>query len=161
MSINIAMIPGSFDPFTNGHLELCKKAAEMFDQVYIVIAHNSKKQRKYTPEEMKTAIEEELSQQGLSNCHVEICTGLIAVFAKSKGVHYVVRGLRNLVDYSYETQNAEINKSLNPALNYVYLESDCKTISSSLVKELYSYGESVKKYVPVSILKLMHRVSPK
>ena len=150
-----AIYPGSFDPFTNGHLDIVKKAAALFDRVYIVIGVNSKKQRSFPPEEMQAAIEETLVRNGLRNCVVHICDGLIAQFAKDHQIRYMIRGLRNNMDYNYEENMAEVNKLIAPTLEYIYFRAENVAVSSSMVKELHSYGQDISRYVPAPILARM------
>ncbi len=148
-----AVYPGSFDPFTNGHLDIVKKSSELFDKVYILIGINSKKNRDYDVEQMKSAIEAALADNNIKNCCVCIYDGLIAEFAKLNGIKYMIRGLRNNMDYNYEENIAEVNKLINPELEYVYFRAENVAVSSSMVKELCSYNQDVSKYVPTSVLK--------
>lgn len=143
-----AIYPGSFDPFTNGHLDICKKASKLFDEVCVVIAVNAKKQRTFSSESMKDAIERDLHCHGITNCSVYICDDLVAKFAEELGAQYMIRGLRNNMDYNYEENIAEVNKLLNPSMEYVYFRADNIGVSSSMVKELYSYNQDVSKYIP-------------
>lgn len=146
-----AIYPGSFDPFTNGHLDIVKKAAALFDEVYIVIGINAKKQRAFDIEKMKSAIEETLIRLDLKNVRVAIFEGLIAEYAKTNGIKYMIRGLRNNMDYNYEENIAEVNKLINPVMEYVYFRADNVAVSSSMVKELHSYGQDVSKYLPKAV----------
>lgn len=146
-----AIYPGSFDPFTNGHLDIVKKAAALFDEVYIVIGINAKKQRAFDIEKMKSAIEETLIRLNLKNIRVAIFEGLIAEYAKTNGIKYMIRGLRNNMDYNYEENIAEVNKLINPEMEYVYFRADNVAVSSSMVKELHSYGQDVSKYLPKAV----------
>lgn len=150
-----AIYPGSFDPFTNGHLDIVKKAAALFEQVYIVIGVNSKKQRSFPPEVIQAAIEQTLACHGLSNCVVHICDGLIAQFAKEHQIRYMIRGLRNNMDYNYEENMAEVNKLIAPTLEYIYFRAENVAVSSSMVKELHAYGQDISRYVPAPILACM------
>ena len=150
-----AIYPGSFDPFTNGHLDICKKASKLFDKVCIVIAVNAKKQRTFSSESMKDAIERDLYCLGITNCSVYICDGLVAKFAEELGAQYMIRGLRNNMDYNYEENIAEINKLINPKLEYVYFRAENVAVSSSMVKELNSFGKDVSKFVPQAVLEVM------
>lgn len=149
-----AIYPGSFDPFTNGHLDVVKKAARIFDTVYIIIGVNANKKRQFPSEIMKPAIEEALAQKGITNCKVCVFDGLVAEFAAEHNAGYMIRGLRNNMDYNYEESIAEINKLINPDLEYVYFRADNVAVSSSMVKELAGYGKNVSRYVPDAILKL-------
>ena len=150
-----ALYPGSFDPFTNGHFDIVKKASELFDEVYIVIGVNNQKKRSFNAEDMKTAIEEVLQDKGFSNCVVSVYDGLIAEFAKTNGIRYMIRGLRNNMDYNYEENIAEVNKLINPNMEYIYFRAENVAVSSSMVKELHSYKQDISKYVPKQIRDLM------
>lgn len=145
---NSAIYPGSFDPFTNGHLDIVKKASKLFDNVYIIIGINKKKKRSYDTEKMKSAIIRTLEKEKLANCHVFIYDGLVAEFAKEHNATYMIRGLRNNLDYNYEENIAEVNKLINPVLEYVYFRAENVAVSSSMVKELLSYNKDVSKYLP-------------
>lgn len=149
---NVAVYPGSFDPFTNGHFDIVKKSSKLFDKVYIVVAVNSNKKRTYQSEMIKAAIEKVLEVSGIKNCKVIIYEGLIGKFTQENDIGYMVRGLRNNMDYNYEENIAEVNKLINPDIEYVYFRSDNVGVSSSMVKELISYGQDVSKYVPEQIL---------
>ncbi len=146
-----AIYPGSFDPFTNGHLDIVKKAAALFDEVYIVIGVNAKKHRAFDTEKMKTAIEETLITLNLQNVRVAVFEGLVAEYAKANGIKYMIRGLRNNMDYNYEENIAEVNKLINPEMEYVYFRAENVAVSSSMVKELHSYGQDVSKYLPEAV----------
>lgn len=151
-----AIYPGSFDPFTNGHLDIVKKAARLFEKVYIIIGVNSQKRRSYPADVMVEAITEALKDNGLDNCEVCAFEGLVAEFAKQHGAGYMIRGLRNNMDYNYEENIAEVNKLINPKLEYVYFRADNVAVSSSMVKELALFGKDVSKYVPKAVLKVMN-----
>lgn len=146
-----ALYPGSFDPFTNGHFDIVKKASALFDQVHIVIGVNNQKRRSFDAQDMKIAIEEVLRDRGITNCVVSVYDGLIAEFAKTKGIHYMIRGLRNNMDYNYEENIAEVNKLINPNMEYIYFRAENVAVSSSMVKELHSYDQDISKYVPKQI----------
>jgi len=152
-----AIYPGSFDPFTNGHLDIVKKASMLFDQVYIVIGINSQKTRYSNFEGMKQAIEETITQNCLDNCIVCIYDGLIAEFAHQMGIQYMIRGLRNNMDYNYEENIAEVNKLINPEMEYIYFRAENVALSSSMVRELNSYNLDISKYVPESVLKIIRK----
>ena len=152
-----ALYPGSFDPFTNGHLDIVKKAAVLFEEVYVVIGVNAMKRRSFDAESMKTAIEQTLQDRGITNCRVCVHDGLVAEFSKEKGIHYMIRGLRNNMDYNYEENIAEVNKLINPDMEYVYFRAENVALSSSMVKELYSYNKDISRYVPRQILECMKK----
>ncbi len=153
--IKNAIYPGSFDPFTNGHLDIVKKAAALFDQVYIVIGVNANKRRSFGSAKMAAAIEETLREQAITNAQVLVHDGLVAEYAKDQGIGYMIRGLRNNMDYNYEENIAEVNKLIAPQLEYVYFRAENVAVSSSMVKELHSYGMDVKAYVPGPVYRIL------
>ena len=150
-----AIYPGSFDPFTNGHLDIVKKSAALFDEVYVVIGINSAKSRTVDAEEIKNAIEVTVGDLGLSNVRVTVYEGLVAQYAKINGIQYMIRGLRNNMDYNYEENIAEINKLINPDMEYVYFRAENVAVSSSMVKELRTYGLDISGYVPKAVFDIL------
>lgn len=150
-----AIYPGSFDPFTNGHLDIVKKAAALFDEVYVVIGINSKKRREFDAQKMKQAIEATAAESGLKNIRVAVFEGLVAEYAKQNGIKYMIRGLRNNMDYNYEENIAEVNKLINPEMEYVYFRAENVAVSSSMVKELYAYGQDVSVYLPRAVFEMI------
>ena len=150
-----AIYPGSFDPFTNGHLDIVRKAADIFDRVYIVIGVNAEKRRSFPADRMAAAISETLAEQKIENCEVVIWEGLVAEYARLRGTEYMIRGLRNNMDYNYEENVASVNKLINPELEYVYFRSNNIAVSSSMVKELHGYGKDVSAFVPAAVLPLL------
>ena len=155
VKIKTAMYAGSFDPFTNGHLSIVKTASELFDLVFVCIASNADKNRHTDVLAMKKAIEKTLQNEGLNNCKVVICDTLIAKYCKKYDIGYLIRGLRNTSDYLYEENIAKINQEINPDLKTIYLRGDNDVISSSMIRELLKYGESINKYVPNEIANLL------
>lgn len=145
------MYPGSFDPFTNGHLDIVKKAAVLFEEVYVIIGVNSSKRRSFPAEKMKAAIEQTVRDLGMDNVFVTIHDGLIADYSRKNGIKYMIRGLRNNMDYNYEENIAEVNKLIDPNMEYVYFRAENVAVSSSMVKELHSYGQDVSSFVPEAI----------
>ena len=152
-----AIYPGFFDPFTNGHLDIVRKASEIFDRVYIVIGVNAEKHRSFPADWIAEAITKTLQEQKIQNCEVVIWNGLVAEFARMKNTDYMIRGLRNNMDYNYEENVASVNKLINPELEYIYFRSNNVAVSSTMVKELNSYGKDVSAYVPAAILDLLQK----
>lgn len=150
-----AIYPGSFDPFTNGHLDIVRKASDLFDEVYVVIGVNTKKHRTYDSDKMKKAIEMTIYEKGLSNVIVEVHEGLVAEYAKDKGIQYMIRGLRNNMDYNYEENIASVNKLIYPEIEYVYFRAENVAVSSSMVRELRSFGRDVSVYVPSPVYEII------
>lgn len=153
--IKKAIYPGSFDPFTSGHLDIVQKAAALFDEVYIVIGVNANKRRSFSAEKMRSAMERTLADLGIENAYVTVHEGLVAEYAKTNGIQYMIRGLRNNMDYNYEENIAEVNKLINPDMEYVYFRAENVAVSSSMVKELHSYGLDISPYVPKPIIDVM------
>ena len=152
-----ACYAGSFDPFTNGHLDILRDSCAIFEQVHVLIGVNAQKHRHYDAEEMASAIRRVLAREGLSNCVVRVFGGLTAKYCAEHRINYLVRGLRNSMDYSYEENIAEVNRLINPALSSIYLRAKNAAISSSMVRELFSYGEPVDAFVPPEISEVMRR----
>ena len=150
-----AIYPGSFDPFTNGHLDIVKKSAALFEEVFVVIGINAQKKRTFDAVKMKTAIETALRDLNITNVQVIIYEGLVAEFAKSHQIKYMIRGLRNNMDYNYEENIAEVNKLINPDMEYVYFRAVNVAVSSSMVKELHSYGQDVSPYLPKAVYDML------
>ena len=152
-----AIYPGSFDPFTNGHLDIVKKSAAIFDQVYVVIGVNAQKKRTFSAESMIRAIEKALADANITNVVVTAHAGLVAQYAKEQGIGYMIRGLRNNMDYNYEENIAEVNKLINPAMESVYFRADNVAVSSSMVKDLHSFGLDVSPYLPKAVYDILQK----
>ena len=158
--MNIAVYPGSFDPFTYGHLDVVIQSAKLFDKLTIIIANNKDKRRTYNADDMKLAIEKTLKLSALNNVDVIVYDGLIANYMYVNDILYLVRGLRNNMDYNYEENIAKINNLINPKIKTIYFRAT-NHISSSMVKELYNLGENTARFVPTAIHKLMNEESIK
>lgn len=150
-----AVYAGSFDPYTNGHKSIIKKVYKLFDEIHIVIGHNINKKRNFDVEKIKDAIEKDLIQEGITNCKVIIFDGLIALYCKENNISYMIRGLRNNMDYNYEENIAEVNTLINSDLETIYIRADNAAISSSMVRELLYHKQDISKFVPDSIFKIL------
>lgn len=150
-----AIYPGSFDPFTNGHLDIVKKSAVLFDEVFVVIGTNAQKSRTFESGKMKAAIEAALMELDITNVQVIVYEGLVAEFARTHEIKYMIRGLRNNMDYNYEENIAEVNKLINPDMEYVYFRAENVAVSSSMVKELHSFGLDVSPYLPEAVYEML------
>ena len=150
-----AVYAGSFDCYTNGHHDIVKKAAVLFDRLYIVIAVNSEKRRRYPAELMQTAIARTLENDCLTNCTVCIHDGVVADFCIENDIGYTIRGLRNRMDYDYEENIAAVNKLIAPNLETVYFRADNNGISSSLIAELSKYRKDFSGLVPPAVNELL------
>lgn len=154
MSHRIALFAGSFDPYTNGHHGIVRKAAALFDEVAVVIAVNAEKRRAFDAGAMAEAIQAALDADGL-NARAEVCAGLVADYCARRGIRWYVRGLRNSLDYGYEENIALINRQINPELETVYLRADDSAVSSTMVRELLTYGRDVSRFVPEPVRALI------
>lgn len=150
-----AVYAGSFDPYTNGHKSIIKRVYKLFDEIHIVIGHNINKKRNFDVEKIKDAIEKDLIQEGITNCKVIIFDGLIALYCKENNISYMIRGLRNNMDYNYEENIAEVNTLINSDLETIYIRADNAAISSSMVRELLYHKQDISKFVPDSIFKIL------
>lgn len=155
MSHRIALYAGSFDPFTNGHRDIVRKAAALFDEVVVLIGVNVAKRRAFDAEAMAAAIRAGMESDGLANVRVVTYDGLVADYCAAHGVGWYVRGLRNAADYDYEENAARVNHLLNPSLETVYLRGDEPALSSSVVRELLAFGRDVSAFVPEAVARLI------
>lgn len=140
--------PGSFDPLSNGHLDIIERIAKQFDEVTILIANNKQKKYLFTAQERKEMIEQVLKDY--SNIKVVIFDGLVVKFCKDNNINLLVRGLRNIQDYENEFNLYQFNKDLEETIETILLFPSSKTqmVSSSAIKELISFNADISKYVP-------------
>lgn len=147
----IALFPGSFDPFTTGHLDVVRRGAALFDEIIIAIGHNSSKQR-YLP---LAWLEAQLRALFSAEPHISVRSyqGLTATFAREVGAGYLLRGLRNTTDFEYESAIAQANHHLNPALETIFLATSPQlaAISSTIVRDVHRYGGDVSQFVPFAL----------
>ncbi len=148
MEERIAVYPGTFDPITNGHLNIIERAARNFDVLYVTVLKNSSKKPLFDLEERMRLIAE--STVHVPNVRVESSAGLLVDYAKEKSAHAVIRGLRAVSDFEYELQIAAMNNKLDPELETFFMMTNpsYSFLSSSIVREVASYGRSVDELVP-------------
>lgn len=151
----VGFYAGSFDPFTNGHLQIVKKAAKCFDKVIIGIGYNTDKKARIDKEKMKKAIEKTIVAEKLNNVEVIIYKGLTADKAIECKANILVRGLRNGTDYEYEENISAINEKLANIDTCYFRAGDLGYLSSSIVMELYDHNKSIDKYVPRPVAELL------
>lgn len=149
--MRIAIYPGSFDPITNGHLDILERTAAIFDKVYVVLLENPQKKTFFSLDERMDLIR--TSVAGLSNVEVASFEGLVVNCAKHFGAQVLIRGLRAVTDFEYELQMAAINKTLDSEVETFFLMTNAEYsfLSSSLVKEVAYFGGEVKKLVPAHV----------
>ncbi|UQS85517.1 pantetheine-phosphate adenylyltransferase [Apilactobacillus apisilvae] len=150
--MTIAIFPGSFDPITNGHLDLIKRASKQFDKLIVTVAKNTNKNGMFSLEERMQMVK--LNVSNLDNVDVKIADGLIVDFAKSMCASVIVRGLRNINDFSAENSIFNMNYNLDNSIDTMLLIAKPKyqVISSSLIKEVFHFGGDVSQYVPENVL---------
>lgn len=152
MNIVKAIYPGSFDPLTNGHLDLIARATRIFDHLVVGILRNSSKNPLFTMEERVAMLTEGVA--GFDNVSITTFDGLLVEFAREQQAHAIVRGIRAISDYEYEFQMALMNRRLSPDVETIFLMPDAKYsfVSSRLVKEVFRLGGSIDGLVPKFVI---------
>ena len=146
-----AACPGSFDPVTNGHVDIIARAAALFDEVVVAVGVNASKQRLFTPEERIEMLTEECAV--FPNVSVDSFDGLLTDFCRERDVHAIVKGLRAVSDFDYELQMAQMNSSLSGVETvFVPTSPEYSFLASSLVKEVARFGGDVSSLVPAHVL---------
>lgn len=150
MSKSVCVYPGTFDPFTLGHLDILCRAAKIFEHVTVGILINIKKTPVFTVEERIALIEKSARGAGVGNFSVLSFDGLLVDFCRKQGAGVIIRGLRAVSDYEYELQIAAMNRRLAPEVDTLCMMTDAKYayLSSSIVREIGSYGGSLQGMIP-------------
>jgi len=150
-----AIYPGSFDPITNGHIDVIKRASRIFDQVTIAVSQNINKKSFLSEKEKIEAIN--LSLEGLKNVEVIAFDSLLVDFAKKINAQIILRGLRAVSDFEYEFQLAGMNKHLDKNIETFFLtpSEEFSNISSSLVREILMLGGDISSFVPQKVEKIL------
>jgi len=145
--------PGSFDPITNGHLEIAKEALKSFDKVVMLVADNDAKKARFTTEERFEMVKEAV--EGIKGIEVYMTHGLTVEFARKIGTHYLLRGIRDDVDMSYENKYADLTHQLDNSIEFIYIKASeqFKGISSTKIDEMAKEGKDISKLVPESVKK--------
>lgn len=145
--------PGSFDPVTYGHIDIIKRAANLFDKVIVLISINPLKPTSFTTEERKTFLEK--ATKKIPNVEIAVNDGLLVDFFKERNADVIIKGLRAMSDFEYEFQMALVNKDLCPKAETVFLSADAAStfLSSSMVKQIAMFGGDISAFVPSVILK--------
>jgi pantetheine-phosphate adenylyltransferase len=150
--MGIGIYPGSFDPLTNGHLDIIERATTFCDKLYIAIALNSAKKPLFTIDERIEILNTCCRDEKIEVVSFE---GLLAEYCKQKGVSFIVRGIRSVLDYEYERTIALVNSSLYPEIETLFMMSrgEYSHVSSNIVKEVASYQGNIASFVPPIVLK--------
>ena len=151
MAERVAIYPGSFDPITNGHVDIVQRALAMFDRVIVAIAENVRKAPLFTVDERMQHIREALN--GDPRVEIDAFEGLLVDYVQKRGARIVVRGLRALADFEYEFQLAHMNRRLGRGIDTIFLMTSEKDfyVASSLVKEVAQFGGDVTGLVPPGV----------
>ncbi|MDA0836151.1 MAG: pantetheine-phosphate adenylyltransferase [Planctomycetota bacterium] len=155
--MNKALYPGSFDPITYGHLDLIRRGAKTFDQLVVAVARNTGKKSIFSPDE-RVEIIVSLTQE-FSNVEVTQFEGMTVEFARRNGCGVILRGLRTMADFEYESQLAFINRTLAPDVETVLMMSsqEYTFVSSKWIKEAVIFGADVSRFVPDSVAKQLKK----
>jgi pantetheine-phosphate adenylyltransferase len=157
MAERIAVCPGSYDPVTNGHIDIIGRAANVFDTVVVGVVGQAIRKSKsmFTPEERKALLEEAL--EGVPNARVEIFSNLLVDFAREQQATAIVKGLRAISDFEYEFEMNQLNRKLAPEIESVYIiaSPDYSFLSSTGVKEMATFGGDVTDLVPAPVARAL------
>ena len=149
--MRVAIYPGSFDPLTNGHVDLIQRAAKLFDRVIVAIAVNEEKKPLFTVSERSQMVSQAI--EGMAKVSVDSFNGLLVNYVEKRGGHAVIRGLRAVSDFEFEFQLALMNRKLNERVETIFMmPKDTYTfLSSRIVKEIARLGGDVKAFVPAHV----------
>jgi pantetheine-phosphate adenylyltransferase len=149
--------PGSYDPVTNGHVDIITRSSEVFERVIVGVVNNPMRKDKtlFTAEERKALIEEAAS--GLANVEAKIFSNLLVEFAREQGARAIVKGLRAISDFEYEFEMAQLNRKLDPGIESIYMiaSPQYSFLSSTGVKEMATFGGDVSDLVPAPVAAAM------
>jgi pantetheine-phosphate adenylyltransferase len=154
--MRIAVYPGSFDPLTNGHLDIIKRARMVFDKVVIIVLHNPQKNVLFTFEERVQMIRDIVSD--IDGVEVDSFSGLLVDYMTQNNYDIIIKGLRALSDFEYEFQMALMNRKICPAVETLFMmtANDHSYVSSSLVKDVHRHGGDISEFVPSLVEKLLN-----
>jgi pantetheine-phosphate adenylyltransferase len=155
----VAICPGTYDPVTNGHLDIIGRAARVFDRVVVGVVNQPvrKQQTLFTAEERKAFIEDALSRNGVENVEVAVFSTLLVELAREHGAGAIVKGLRAISDFEYEFEMNQLNRKLAPDIESIYIiaSPDYSFLSSTGVKEMATFGGDVSDLVPAAVAKAL------
>ena len=148
---NICVVPGVFDPVTNGHLDVIVRASKLFEKIYVTSFDNSAKKTTFTSEERREMLR--LACDGIENAVADATSELLAEYAKSKSAGIIVKGVRNMIDYEYEYNLFRVNMAIGDNIDTLFFPAKTEHlyISSTFVREMIKYGRDISDYVPAKV----------
>ena len=155
--MKVAIYPGSFDPITNGHIDVIERAAELFGKVIVAVIRNPEKKPQFSLDERVEMLKQSLDR--LKNVEVDSFDGLLVDYAKKKNANIIVRGLRAVSDFDYEFQMALTNRKMAPQIETLFFMTDYKYsyLSSSFVKQIARLGGDINELVPAPVAKKLKK----
>ncbi len=153
----MAVYPGSFDPITNGHVDIILRGAEVFDEIIVLVAKNNEKKSLFTSQEKMDLIREVFKDR--PSIKVDSFDGLLVEYLRSRNINVVIRGLRAVSDFEYEFQMALINRRMYKDVETFFLAAseNCSYISSRIIKEIFSLGSCIKDLAPPEVVEAMKK----
>ena len=154
-----AIYAGSFDPITNGHIDILKRGLKVFDEVVVLIANNSSKNSRFSLEEKKQMVEEALKDLNIKGASVDTFDGLVVNYAKRVGATHMIRGLRAVSDFEYEFKLSAANEYIDDSIDIVFFMAHNETnfISSSAINEMFDNNVDISKLVPDSVTRMYQK----
>lgn len=159
--MTVAIMPGSFDPVTKGHIDILERSSKLFDKVIAVVMVNPTKTPTFTTEERVEFLKK--TTKHIPNIEVDSYLGLVADYAREKGAHTLIKGLRAVTDFEYEFQQALTNKKLNPGLETLFMvtNQEYMYLSSTIVRQIASFGGDISIFVPEEIKsEILSKIAP-
>ena len=156
-NMKIAIYPGSFDPITNGHIDIINRASKLYDKLIIAVASNNSKKSLLSKKQRVDILEKSISNNKIK---IDSFEGLLVDYANKKNVYTIIRGLRTLSDFEYEFRMAIMNRNLNSSIETIFLMTDEKYshISSSSIKEIYHLNGDIGPFVPDAVINKLNEI---
>ena len=153
-----ALIAGTFDPITVGHSDMIQRASLMFDEIVVVIFNNSEKQNFFT-DTQKIEMVKIVCAEINPNIRIDLCDGMLAEYMKNNNINIIIKGVRNVSDFTYEYMLVEINRSVYADIETIFLPSrpEYQHVSSSVVREFLKHGSDISKLVPPAVFEYIKR----
>ena len=153
-----AVFTGSFDPITNGHIDIIKRAAAIFDELHVLVCVNSEKKGMFTEAQRTEMVK--LACKEIPNVTVAVCEGLLAEYTEKNAIPVIVRGVRDGNDFSYEASLATINRGLrnNPETVFIPSRSEFSHVSSTYARDMIKYGEDLTDALPLAVIEYLKKI---